>query len=661
MDTILFLSCDLVWSAMSAQVYRFEDFELDRGAYQLRRAGRVVRLERIPLDVLFLLVESRGQLLTREEILARIWGTEVFLDVDNSINTAIRKIRQALKDNPESPRFLHTVPGKGYRFEGSDFTSNVSVIPPGAPVLPAEVSASAPAEAAPPPVPDRPSARKIRLWPFWLGLVVMLGLAVLITRPYLRTSSKPGPQKAMLAVLPFENLSNDPQQDYFADGMTEEMITRLGSLDPVHLGVIARTSAMQYKHAHKDAAQIGRELKVTYLLEGSVRRDAGRVRVTAQLIQTSDQTHIWADSYDRDLGDVLKLQSEVARAIAGKIQLTLSQQVEARLSGATQVNAQAHEAYLEGLQSSNLRTKEGSQRAVAAFSRAISIDANDPLAYAGLARVYALAPVSGARPSETMPKARDAALRALALNDSLAEAHTTLGFIRAHFEYDWPAADREFSRALELNPSDAYAHFFYSNSHFSPFGRHEDAISEMKRAIELDPLSIVIQSFFGRTYLWARRYDEALAELRKAGEMDPNFVINHERLAHLYTYVQKYDDAIEEDTKARMLAGEDPRGVLLKQEEMRTALRARGPRGYWETLLEFSKGKENPPEAYTGSYGTAILYVRLGEKENSMDALEQAYVERQLALTEIGIEPALDPLRAEPRFQELLRRVGLAK
>ena len=244
---------------------------------------------------------------------------------------------------------------------------------------------------------------------------------------------------------------------------------------------------------------------------------------------------------------------------------------------------------------------------------------------------------------------------------SLAEAHTTLGFIRAHFEYDWPAADREFGRALELNPSDAYAHFFYSNSHFSPFGRHEDAISEMKRAIELDPLSIVIQSFFGRTYLWARRYDEALAELRKAGEMDPNFVINHERLAHLYTYVQKYDDAIEEDTKARMLAGEDPRGVLLKQDEMRTALRARGPRGYWETLLEFSKGKENPPEAYTGSYGTAILYVRLGEKEKSMNALEQAYVERQLALTEIGIEPALDPLRAEPRFQELLWRVGLAK
>jgi len=260
-----------------------------------------------------------------------------------------------------------------------------------------------------------------------------------------------------------------------------------------------------------------------------------------------------------------------------------------------------------------------------------------------------------------MPKAREAVLRALTLNDSLAEAHTTLAFLRAHFEYDWPAAEQEFGRALDLNPSDAYAHFFYSNSYLSPFGRHDDAISEMKKAIELDPLSVVIQSFFGRTYLWARRYDEALAELRKAGQMDPNFAINHERLAHLYTYLQEYDDAIEEETKARMLAGEDPKNVLLKQNELKSALDARGPRGYWETLLKFSKGKQNPPEAYTGNYGLAIIYARLGERDNCMDGLEQACVERQLAMTEIGIEPALDPLRSEPRFRELLRQVGLAK
>jgi TolB-like protein/DNA-binding winged helix-turn-helix (wHTH) protein len=646
---------------MTAEIYQFEDFELDRGAYQLRRAGGVVRLERIPLDLLFLLVERRGQLVTRDEILDRIWGKEVFLDVDNSINTAVRKIRQALKDNPESPHFLRTVSGKGYRFEASLVESKPGVtVPTG--VLPAGAPAVVPGEVPPQTERTNAATRRVRLWPFWLGLAAMLVVAVLVARTYLRSViPRPNSGKVMLVVLPFENLSGDSKQDYFVDGMTEEMITQLGSLDPAHLGVIARTSAMQYKNAHKDAAQVGRELGVAYLLEGSVRREVGRVRVTAQLIQTSDQTHIWADSYDRDLGDILKLQSEVARAIAGKIQLTLSQQVEARLSSATHVNAEAHEAYLEGLQASYLRTQEGSQQAIAAFSRAVSIDANEPLAYAGLARVYALAPVFGARSSETMPRAREAALRALALNDSLAEAHTTLAFVRAHFEYDWPAAEREYRRALELNPSDAYAHFFYSNSYLSPFGRHDEAISEMKRAAELDPLSMPIQSFVGRTYLWARRYDEARAEFQKAGQLDANFAINHERLAHLYTYVEKYDDAIEEETRARMLAGEDPKSVLRKQNEMKTALRARGPRGYWETLLEFSKDKANPPEAYTGNYGVAILYARLGEKDKSMDALDKAYVERQLAMTEIGIEPALDSLRSETRFQELLRQVGLAK
>jgi TolB-like protein len=245
-------------------------------------------------------------------------------------------------------------------------------------------------------------------------------------------------------VLPFQNLSDDLQQDYFADGMTEEMITQLGSIDPQHLGVIARSSAMQYKAAHKDAAQIARELGVNYLLEGSIRRAGERVRVTAQLIQSSDQTHLWANSYDRELSDVLKLQSEVARAIAGKIQLTLSQQTEARLTGTLSVNPEAHEAYLRGLQAWNLRTKEGFERSVAGFSQAIDVDPNYAPAYVGLARSYSLAPIFGvSSATETMPKALEAAKRALALDDSLAAAHTTLAFVQAHYEYNWPASERE--------------------------------------------------------------------------------------------------------------------------------------------------------------------------------------------------------------------------
>ena len=646
---------------MSAEIYQFEDFELDRGAYQLRRDGRVVHLERIPLDLLFLLAERHGQLLTREEILDRIWGKEVFVDVDNSINTAVRKIRQALKDSPEIPHFLHTIPGKGYRFEATIVELHPAASTPAPAALTLDTPEPIPIE-SPPPAATSPQAHRIQLWPFWLALVAMLVVAVLLTRPYLHKASSPKASgRIMLAVLPFQNLSGDSNQDYFADGMTEEMITQLGGLDPQRLGVIARTSAMQYKGAPKDAAQIARELGVAYLLEGSVRRDAGRVRVTAQLIQTSDQTHIWADSFDRDLGDILSLQREVARAIASKIQLTLSQQVEARLAGAPRVSAQAYEAYLEGRQALDQRTRASFQRGVDAFSRAISIDANDPRPYAGLARVYALGPVFGAKPSETMPKARENAMHALALDDSLAEAHATLAFIRAHFEYDWPAAEREFHRALELNPSDATTHFFYSNSYLSPFGRHDEAISEMQMAIALDPLSVPIRSFFGRTYLWARRYDEALAELEKADKIDSDFVLNHMRLAHLYTYLQRYPDAIDEETKARMLAGQDPKLALLKQDQLKAAFAAHGPCGYWETLLDFSKDKENPPESYTNNYAVALLYARLDDADKAFASLERAYSERELALTELGVEPAFDSLRSDPRFRDHLRRVGLAK
>jgi len=249
----------------------------------------------------------------------------------------------------------------------------------------------------------------------------------------------------------------------------------------------------------------------------------------------------------------------------------------------------------------------------------------------------------------------------LALDDSLAEAHATLAFIKAHFDYDWPAAEREFRRALELNPSDASTHFFYSNSYLSPFGRHDEAISEMQTAIALDPLSVPIRSFLGRTYLWARRYDEALAELEKADKIDADFVLNHERLAHLYTYLQRYPEAIDEETKARMLAGEDPKLALLKQDQLKAAFAAHGPRGYWGTLLDFSKDKENPPEAYTNNYAIALLYTRLDDADKAFASLERAYSERELALTELGVEPAFDPLRSDPRFQDHLRRVGLAK
>jgi len=631
---------------MPPEVQHFEDFELDQGAYELRRAGRVVRLERIPLEILFLLVERRGQLVTRQQIIERVWCKDVFVDGDTSVNTAVRKIRQALKENPDKPRLLFTVAGKGYRF--------VPLAQEPAPV-------AAETAAPPPETPAVPVPKSRRRFVFLSAAAVLLA-AAFVAALYLGGQFKREPGKVMLVVLPFLNLSGDANQEYFADGMTEEMITQLGSLDPARLGVIARTSAMQYKGARKDTAQIARELGVNYVLEGSIRRAGKQARITAQLIQTSDQTHIWAENFDRDLGDVIKLQNDVARTIAGKIRLTISQQVEARLAAAQPVDAQAHEAYLQGLQAWNQRTQKSFELAIADFQHAIAIQANYALAYAGLARVYSLAPIFGVMPpAESMPKAREAVERALALDSSLAEAHATLAFIKAHFEYDWPGAEREFRRALELNPSDTNAHFFYSNSYLSPFGRHDEALREMQTAVALDPLSPPFQSFVGVTYRWARRYDDALTQFEKVNRLYPNFGINHGRRGRLLAYTGRFDGAIDEETKARILAGEDPRTALEKAETLRKALAANGPRGYWEQVLRLSEGKENPPEDHVGNYGRAIVFAQLGEKQKALDCLEQAYTEHDLYMTEINIESSFDALRSEPRFATLLRRVGLAR
>jgi TolB-like protein/DNA-binding winged helix-turn-helix (wHTH) protein/Tfp pilus assembly protein PilF len=630
---------------MPRETIRFEDFELDPGSFELRRTGRRVKLERIPLQLLFLLAENRDRLVTREEILLAIWGKDVFVDADNSINTAVRKARQALKDDPENPRFLRTIPGKGYRFS-------------------ALVTSSAP----PPPVAadlqiGQASRKHLPKWPVLAALVLVALITTgLIVRSRLTKPPKAIPKKAMLVVLPFLNLSADQREDYFADGMTEEMITQLGSLDPQHLGVIARTSSMQYKGAKKGAAQVARELGVDYLLEGSVRRSGQRVRVTAQLIQASDQTHLWAADFDRDLSEVLKLQSDLALAISSKIQLTLSPPARARLAEAPSLNAAAYEAYLHGLHDSELRTKPSFQRAISEFQQAITLDPNYAPAHAALARAYSLAPVVDAMTTmESMPKAREAAQRATSLDPSLAAGHSTLGFVLAHYDFDWPAAEREYLRALDLNPNDAYAHLFYSNSYLSPLGRHTEAIAEMQKAVAIDPFSAPVQSFLGRTYIWARQYNQAIAQFRKCAEMFPGFAIDHERLAQLLAFLGKFEDAIAEDTSARLLSGEDENSALQKEATLRHALANSGSQGYWKQLLDFTQLPVNPPETYNSLFGTAILYAQLGEKSKALDSLEKAYQQRTLSMTELAIEPAFDSLRPDPRFQTLLRRTGLEK
>jgi len=633
----------LDWNSAKPAAYRFGSFEFDLRTSELRKKGLRIRLEGQPVAILAMLLERPNQLVTREELQEKLWSSDTYVDFEQSLNAAIWRLRVALDDSAESPRYIETLARKGYRW----------VAPLGNSASAGVVDAHEPEVVNAERSRGRSAAR--------IALVGTLGLAILVIA-WGALEWWSVPDRLMLAVLPFQNLSGDAQQEYLADGMTEEMITQLGGLNPQRLGVIARTSAMRYKASQEDTSQIARELNVNYLLEGSVRRQEQRIRVTARLIQSRDQAEIWADSYDVDVSDILKVQGEVARAIAGQIRMQLSRQAEQRLSGTPRVNALAHDAYLQGQQAWNLRDKEGTARSIQQFQHAVEIDSNYAAAHAALARAYALSPVSGfLSASEAMPKARDAASRAIALDDSLAEAHSMMGFVKAHYEYDWPAARQEFQKALQLNPSDSLAHLFYSNSYLSPLGRHEEAIAEMKTAIVLDPFSPRIQSFLGRTYIWARRYDDALAHLRNTTVMFPSFAIDHQRLAHLYAYREEYDKAISEETQARILAGEDPHAVLKLEDSLRQALATRGPRGYWEKLLEFSHRDDNPPEAYTTSDGLAILYVRLGHKEKAMQALEQGYKERQLHMTEIGIEPAFDALRPEPQFQDLVRRIGVQR
>ena len=642
---------------MLQETIYFERFELDPGAFELRRDGQLIKLERIPLQLLLLLAENRQRLVTREEILHVIWGENVFVDADNSINTAVRKARQALKDDPENPRFLRTVPGKGYRFT-AEVKSVTSTVSPEELASVEQLPQESPAPANDDPDVPSPLRNKWAILTI-IGVIVVVG-AVLMLRSRPNTPPQPSTRKAMLAVLPFVNLSGNPGEDYLADGMTEELITQLGGLDPNRLGVIARTSSMQYKGAPKSAAQVAHELGVDYVLEGSVRWNDQRVRVTAQLIQASDQTHLWAADFDRDPGDVLRLQSDLALAISNKIELTLSPPVRARLTDAPPVNAAAHDAYLLGLHELDLRTKSGVERSIAEFQNAIALDPQYASAHAALARAYSLAPVVRAMPPiEAMPKARDAALRAIELDPGLASGHSTLGFVKAHYEFDWPSAEREYLRALALNPNDAYAHFFYSNSYLSPLGRHAQAIEEMRKAVAIDPFSAPVQAFLGRTYIWARQYDQALEQFQKVAEMFPGFAIDHERLAQLHAFMGRFGQAIAEDTKARLLSGENEKSALAKEAELRHAWTTQGAPGYWKALVELSQTAENPPEAYNSPFGTAILYAQLGDKARALNALEQAYEQRSLAMTEINIEPAFDPIRGEPRFKALLQRVRL--
>jgi TolB-like protein/DNA-binding winged helix-turn-helix (wHTH) protein/Tfp pilus assembly protein PilF len=635
-----------------------DDFELDLRAYELRSAGIPLKLRPVAMELLLFLLEHRGELVTREQIVERIWGKGVFLDTDNSINGAVSKIRQLLRDDVGQPRFVQTIPGKGYRFIAPVIEVVASTIPPSPALSVTGVADSQPLQTGEAPAKAGGlSSISFRQRGFAVAAVVLIVVTSLLVWLRPRVLPQPSQEKLMLAVLPFQNLTGDSTQDYFSDGMTEEMITQLGNLDPQHLGVISSTSVMNYKHAAVTLDQIGRELKVQYVLEGSVRRDSDKVRITAQLIQVKDQTYLWTRQYDRELSSFLALQAEIAGEISSQIQIAIGNRFNKPnpLPHASSATYESYDSYLKGRYFWNKRTPEGFTRARASFQRAIDQDQNYAQAYAGLADVYAMMSNYGLVPArEYMPKARWAALRALQIDDSVAEAHSSLAVVAENYDWDWHTAEREYRRAIELNPNYATAHQLYAEC-LAFQGRFEEALAESERARQLDPLSLIIAADNGAIFYFARQYDKAIERFRSVLDMDPGFTRAHLVIA---AYVQKgqFKDALADIQAWRHATGDAP---WISAWEAYVYGRAGDLRHAQKALQKVQpltqKWLVEPAQFMV------LCNAGVNDKDQLLAWLEMATREHTNVPTGFKVDPLYDPLRGDPRFQDLLRRVGLAK
>ena len=605
--------------------YRFGTFQLDVQSGELRRSGVKVRLPGQSFQVLVRLLERPGEVVTRDELRRLLWPADTFVDFDEGLNAAVKKLRAALGDSAENPRFVETLPRRGYRFL--------------CPVTTASAAPEAPVAVAP---------RK-RSWPRWVPVLVLVaaGLSA-ATILWLRRPPAAAPIRS-IAVLPLRNLSNDPEQEYFSQGLTDELITRLASLQG--LRVISATSAMQYKDTHKPLPQIAKELNVDAVVEGSVLRAGGRVRITAQLIEASSDRHLWAASYEREQSDILALQSDVTRDIADNIRLTLDPSSRQALASVRPLDPQAHEAYLRGRYFWSRRTGADIRTAISYFERAVAIDPDYARAYADLADCYALlGGFSGAPQGEFMPRARAAALKALELDQQLPEAHTALAVIAQDYDWDWPTAEREYRRAIQLDPNYATAHHWYGE--FLAFqGRFDEAFAEIERARQLDPLSLIIATDRAKIFYYARQYDRSVTEFQAVLARDPGFNFAHNVIL---PSVEKgdYSQALA-DIEQWRTPGDDQNHLFLlvyvygrsgRRTEAQHALRR---------LEELGRREPKDRAALMSAY------TALGRKDQAMALLELIYREHSMSLGNLGVDPLYDPLRGDPRFQDLLLRLRL--
>jgi TolB-like protein/DNA-binding winged helix-turn-helix (wHTH) protein len=623
-------------SARPSHVHSFEGLEVDLRAGELRKNGEKVKLQEQPLQILAMLLERPGEVVTREEIQKRLWPTDTFVAFDHSINAAIQRLRQALGDSADSPRFVETMARRGYRF-----------------IAPVDVGAGSARPREGGALPYGYVAVAAGVIVVALATIFVLNVAGLRERLMTAIGARHGvpvPKIESIAVLPLANLSGDPQQEYFADGMTEELITDLGKISA--LRVISRTSVMQYKGTRKPLPQIARELNVDGIVEGTVRRSGDRVRITANLLHAPSDRHLWAATYERNLGDVLALQGEVASAIASQIRIKLTPQEQVRLTSTRPVNPEAHRLYLLGRFYWNKRTEEGSKKAIDHFQRAIELDPAYAPAYAGLADSYILLGDWGyLPPRDAYPKSEAAARKALQIDEASAEAHTSLAYDYFEYDWDWAACEKEFKRAIELNPNYATARQWYSE-YLSAMRRHAEAIAEAQRGAELDPLSPIISAEGPFRYYFARRHDEAIRGFRDTVSLFPEFAIAYGGLGLAYEANGMYQEAIASYQKARSLSGASAAELAA----LGQAYAKGGIRGYY--LWELQRLREESKHRYVRAADFAYLFADLGENDEAFSCLERAYRDRDWHLALLQIHPLLDPLRSDPRFQDLLRRMN---
>ena len=569
-------------NSLTRGTVRFGSYELDLRAGELRKQGVRIKLQDQPFQILAMLLEHPGQVVTREELRNRLWASDTFVDFDHSLNKAINKLREALGDSAESPRFIETLSRRGYRFLDD----------------------------------QKRSTGRIQ----------------------------------SLLVLPLENLSGDPEQEYFADGLTEELISKLARISA--LRVLSRTTAMHYKGVRKPMPEIARELQVEGIVEGTVMRFGDRVRISAQLIHAPTDTHLWAESYERDLRDVLQLQAEVAQAIAREVQVKLTPQEQAQLAQVRSVEPDAYEAYLKGRYHWNKRSGDALTKGAECFQQAIEKDPSYAAAYAGLADCASSAGWFGyLSPDEGCGMGKRLALKALEMDPNLAEAHTSLAQATVHYDYDFAAAEREFTRSIEFNPRYATAHSYFSML-LAATGRFEEGVSESKQAIHLDPPSLLINAVLGWVHWCAHQYDQVLDQAKKTLELDPNFLPALYLLGAASTFKGMHEPAIAAFQKAVDLSS----GGATYVAGLGWAYAHAGERGDARIILErLSKLSE---QRYVMASQVSLIYAAMQEKDEAFRWLENAYRERSAWMVYLNVDPRLDSLRSDPRFDDLLRRMN---